>query len=419
MTVASGTPRVDWTDSFSSRAKNLQVSETRALFAVASRPEVVSLAGGMPNLKDLPLHQIARSFESLFAGDGATAMQYGGGQGFEPLREQITDIMSLEGINASAANVTITAGSQHALDLVTQLFIDPGDPILVEAPSYVGALSVFHSYQCEVHHVLMDDEGLIPESLDEAATALEKAGRPAKFLYTVPNFHNPGGMTLSEARRPEIVEICARHHLLILEDNPYGLLGFDGHLYPAMQPLNPDGIIYLGSFSKMFAPGFRIGWALAPDQITEKLVVANETAILSPSMAAELSISTYLRDFDWYGQVDKFRVMYRGRARATMEALTKYLPECTWTHPVGGVYTWVHFPPGINTNEMLPRAVENLVAYVSGTAFYADGRGADYLRIAYCYPPEEEIREGIRRLAVTYEQEKDLLARVSPASKTA
>ena len=195
MTSASSLNPIDWSSQFSTRANNLQISQTRALFAVASRPEVVSLAGGMPNLKDLPLQQIARSFQQMFAQDGATAMQYGGGQGLETLREQITDIMSLEGIHASAANVTITAGSQHALDLVTQLFVNPGDPILVEAPSYVGALSVFHSYQCDVHHVLMDQEGLIPEALDEAATQLERAGRPAKFLYTVPNFHNPGGMT--------------------------------------------------------------------------------------------------------------------------------------------------------------------------------------------------------------------------------
>lgn len=408
--------RIDWSDKLSARASNLQTSETRALFAVASRPEVVSLAGGMPNLKDLPLQQIAKSFEKMYKNAGAKAMQYGGGQGSEKLREQITDIMSLEGIHASAANVTVTAGSQHALDLVTQLFVDPGDPILVEAPSYVGALSVFHSYRCDVHHVLMDEEGLIPSALEESIIELEKAGRPAKFLYTVPNFHNPGGMTLTEERRPQIVDICHRHHLLILEDNPYGLLGFDGHLYPALQPLNPDGVVYLGSFSKMFAPGFRVGWALASDQITEKLVVANETAILTPSMAAEMSISTYLQEFDWYGQVDKFRIMYRGRARATLEALNKYLPDCTWTHPVGGFYTWVHFPPGINTSEMSPRAIQNLVAYVSGTAFYADGRGADYIRIAYCYPPEEEIREGIRRLAVTYNQEKELIAASTPKS---
>lgn len=409
MSLFSPQKRPEWTEYYSSRAKNLKVSQTRALFAVASRPEVVSLAGGMPNLKDLPLHDIAKSFGRLFDRDGASAMQYGSGCGYEPLREQICDIMSLEGVHATAGNVTITCGSQHALDLVTQLFIDPGDPILVEAPSYVGALSVFHSYQCDVHHVLMDEEGLIPSALEETAVKLEKSGRPAKFLYTVPNFHNPGGMTLAESRRPEIVDICARHHILILEDNPYGLLGFDGHLFPALQPLNPEGIIYLGSFSKMFAPGFRIGWVLAPELLTQKLVVANETAILCPPMAAQMTISTYLHEFDWYGQVDKFRLMYRGRARAALEALKEYLPQCTWTNPQGGFYTWVHFPPGINTWDMLPRAVENLVAYVPGTAFYTDGRGTDYLRIAYCYPPEEEIREGIRRLAVSVAQEEQLL----------
>ena len=411
MTLTSPGDPIDWDDRFSARAHNLKTSETRALFAVASRPEVVSLAGGMPNLKDLPLREMAQSFARMYENSGHTAMQYGGGQGLEELREQITDIMSLEGISASGANVTVTQGSQHALDLITQLFVNPGEPILAEAPSYVGALSVFHEYQCDVHHVLMDEDGLIPEALEESIQALEKAGRPPKFLYTIANFHNPGGMTLSVERRPQIVEICQRHHVLILEDNPYGLLGFDGHLYPAMQPLNPEGIIYLGSFSKMLAPGFRVGWALAPDQITEKLVIANESAILCPAMASQMSISTYMREFDWYGQVDKFRVMYRSRSRACLQALAEYLPQCSWTTPVGGFYTWVQFPEGINTREMLPRAIENLVAYVSGTAFYTDGRGADFVRLAFCYPPEAEIREGVRRLAVTVEQEQELLGR--------
>lgn len=398
-----------WLDSYADRANNLRVSETRSLFAVASRPEVVSLAGGMPNLKDLPLHDISASFSRLYQEKGAQAMQYGDGQGWIPLREQITEVMTYDSIQAHADLVSITTGSQQALDLVTQIFVNPGEVILAEAPSYVGALSVFRAYQADVVHVLMDQAGLIPEALEETIIDLRKQGRPIKFLYTIPNYHNPGGMTLSAERRPQIVDICARHHVLIVEDNPYGLLGFDSDPIPALYSLNPEGIIYLGSFSKMFAPGFRIGWALAPSAIKDKLVLASETALLCPSMAGQMAISTYLRDFDWYQQVKVFRGMYRERAQACLDALAEYLPQCSWTTPEGGFYTWVKLPEGVDAKAMLPRAVTALVAYVSGTAFYYDGRGGDHLRLSFCYPPPDEIREGVRRLAGVIHQEEELV----------
>lgn len=406
----TGTRLDPWLQTYAARAHNLRASEIRSLFSVVSRPEVVSLAGGMPNLKDLPLNDLANTFANLIASDGATAMQYGSGQGWEPLREQICEVMTYDAINANADLVTVTTGSQQALDLVTQIFVDAGDVILAEAPSYVGALGVFRAYQADVRHVLMDEDGLIPQLLEETIISIKAEGKSIKFLYTIPNFHNPGGMTLCESRREQIVQICARHQILIVEDNPYGLLGFDSDPLPSLYSLNPDGIIYLGSFSKMFAPGFRVGWALAPSPIKDKLVLASESAILSPTMAGQMAISAYLRDYDWYQQVKSFRQMYRERCDAMLSSLTHYLPHLSWTTPQGGFYTWLKLPEGVDARAMLPRAVSALVAYVSGTAFYYDGQGGDHLRLSFCYPPPDYIREGVRRLAGVIKGEEELVS---------
>ena len=289
--------------------------------------------------------------------------------------------------------------AQQALDLVTRLFINPGDVIVAEAPSYVGALGVFRSYQADVVHVPLDEHGLVPEALDETLTRLAAQGRRAKLLYTVPNFHNPAGVTLSLERRPRVLEIARRHGVLVIEDNPYGLLGFDGDPLPAMRSMDDDGVVYLGSFSKTFAPGYRVGWAVAPHSIREKLVLASESAILCPSNASQLAISMYLANHDWRGQIKAYREMYRERRDAMIGALAEHIPEATWTVPGGGFYTWVKLPHGLDAQAMLPRAITALVAYVSGTAFYADGQGSDHMRLSFCYPTPDRIREGVRRLA--------------------
>lgn len=398
-----------WFNAYAARAHGLRSSEIRALFAVVSRPEVVSLAGGMPNIKDLPLEALAEDAARLIRNHGAQLMQYGSGQGWEPLRQRIVDVMAPEHIKGDPDNVVITTGSQQALDLVSEIFLDPGDVVLAEGPSYVGALGTFRAYQGEVVHVDMDHDGLIPEALAETIRRVRAAGRTIKFLYTIPNFHNPGGVTLSAERRPQIVEICKREHILIVEDNPYGLLGFKAEPLQAMQALNPEGVIYLGSFSKMFAPGFRIGWALAPHAIRDKLILAAESAILSPSMVGQMTIESYLSNFDWFSQVQTYRGMYRERKEAMLESLEELMPDCTWTKPEGGFYTWVTLPEGLDAKSMLPRAVKNLVAYVSGTAFYADGRGGNHLRLSFCYPTPDDIREGVRRLSQVVTAEKELV----------
>jgi 2-aminoadipate transaminase len=313
----------------------------------------------------------------------------------------------------------VTTGSQQALDLVTRIFIDPGDIVVAEAPSYVGALGVFRAYQADVVHVPLDDEGLIPEALEARLADLARAGRRAKLLYTVPNHHNPAGVTLSAARRPRIVEIARRYGVLIVEDDPYGLLGFEGGPLPSLHSLDPDGVLYLGSFSKTFAPGFRVGWAVAPHAVREKLVLASEAAILCPSTFSQLAVATYLDVHDWRHQVQVFRALYAERAAATLEALADLIPRARWTTPRGGFYVWMTLPDGLDAKAMLPRAVTERVAYVPGTAFYADGQGLRNARLSYCYPTPERIREGVRRLAGVVNAELEVLETFGPGARRA
>ncbi len=405
-----GRTRLDsYVDRYAARTNGMTASEIRALFSVASRPEVVSLAGGMPNISGLPLDVVGDAISELVAERGTVAMQYGSGQGDPALREQICDVMRLEGIDAHPDDVVVTVGSQQAVDLVTRIFCDPGDVVICEAPSYVGALGVFRAYECDVVHVEMDEHGLVPEALRQALETCQAAGRRIKFVYTIPNYHNPAGVTLSAERRTEVLEICRAHDVLVLEDNPYGLLGFDGEPLRAMRADEAEGVIYLGSFSKTFAPGFRVGWVLAPHAVREKLVLAQESATLCPPAFSQMAVSAYLTKHDWLGQIKQFREMYRERRDAMVEALDDMMPAAArWNVPAGGFYVWVTLPPGLDAKAMLPRAVTARVAYVPGTAFFADGFGSQSMRLSYCYPTPERIREGVRRLTGVIEDELDL-----------
>jgi DNA-binding transcriptional MocR family regulator len=394
-----------WSDNYASRANGLSASEVRALFAVVSRPEVVSLAGGMPFVPALPKERMIESFNTLMADRSNLALQYSGGQGDPILREHVREIMALEGIQSNVDDIVITTGSQHGLDLVSSLFLDPGDVVLAEGPSYVGALGVFRARQAHIEHVYTDLEGISPEALNTTIERVQAAGKKIKFLYLVPNFANPSGVTLSAARRSKVLEICRKHHILVLEDNVYGLLYFENRAPDALRSLDEDGVIYLGSFSKILVPGFRVGYVLAPPSIREKLVLANESAVLCPSAFSQMMISEYLSNNDWKAQIEVFRGEYRQRRDAAQAAMKEFLPNLTTTNPGGGFYLWVDLPKGINSKKMLPRAVENLVAYTPGTAFYGNGTGQEYLRISYSYPTPENIRVGVERLAKTINEE--------------
>ncbi|GAA1873478.1 PLP-dependent aminotransferase family protein [Pseudonocardia ailaonensis] len=396
------------TERFAARTSGMVASEIRALFAVASRPEVVSLAGGMPNLAALPLDTLSAEIADLVAREGQVALQYGSAQGVPSLREQICEVMREEGIEGDPNDVVVTVGSQMALDLVTRLYCDPGDVVLAEGPSYVGALGSFAAYQARVVHVAMDAEGLVPELLEEALRTLAAQGITPKFLYTIPNFHNPAGVTLAIERRQRILDLCAEYGVGVVEDNPYGLLGFSSTRYPALRSLDRD-VVYLGSFSKTFASGLRVGWALVPPAVRDRLVLAAESATLCPPSFTQMIVSRYLEKHDWRAQVKTFTEQYRERRDAMLSALEAYLPEgCTWTVPDGGFYVWVTLPDGIDAKAMLPRAVTARVAYASGTGFYADGYGSRQLRLSYCYPTPERITEGVRRLAAVIETELEV-----------
>ena len=384
----------------------MTASEIRALFAVASRPEVVSLAGGMPFVQALNLDIMAELVQRLIASRGAQALQYGSGQGDVVLREQILDVMAPVGVTAHPDDIVVTTGSQMALDLVTRVFCDPGDVVLVEAPSYVGALGVFRAYQCDIEHVAMDEQGLVPEALSEAIARSRRSGRPVKMIYTIPSFHNPAGVTQGHERRQQILAIAQSAGILVLEDDPYGLLSFDGHIPRAIRADDPDGVIYLGSFSKTIASGLRVGWAVAPHGVREKLVLAAESAVLCPSNYSQLTVSAYLETQPWLEQIKVFRELYRERRDALLESLGSMMPAGTsWTVPTGGFYSWVTLPDGLDATAMLPRAIAALVAYVPGTGFYVDGQGRQNLRLSYCYPEPDRIREGVRRLAGVVEGE--------------
>jgi 2-aminoadipate transaminase len=414
---ASQRQRIDpYVGQYAERAVGMVASEIRALFAVAARPEIVSLAGGSPYVSALPLDAVGEMIGQLIAGHGEVALQYCTAQGDAGLRERICDVMALEEIRAHPDEIVVTVGSQQALDLLTRIFIDPGDVILAEAPSYVGALGAFASYQASVVHVAMDEDGLIPEALEEAIARTAAAGQRAKFLYTVPNFHNPAGVTLAAARRQRILGICQRAGLLVVEDNPYGLLGFDGDPMRALRADDSEGVVYLGTFSKTFAAGVRVGWAVAPTAIRDKLVLAAESAVLCHSSFAQLTVREYLATQPWLEQVKTFRELYRERRDATLSALDTMMPPgCHWTRPAGGFYVWLGLPDGVNAKAMLPRAISSRVAYVPGTGFYADGSGGQYARLCYSLPSPDRIREGIRRLASVIETEIELRDDFGPA----
>lgn len=409
-----------WVDSYAQRAKNISGSAIRALFAVASRPEVVSLAGGMPYVQALSMDQMADIAARVVRDRGPQALQYGSGQGDVVLREQILDVTAEVGVHAHPDDIIVTTGSQMALDLVTRTFCDPGDVVLVESPSYVGALGVFRSYECDVVHVAMDDDGLIPSALEEAITTARQAGKKIKLIYTIPSFHNPAGVTQPAERRAQILKIAQDAGIAILEDDPYGLLGFEGEPPRALRADDPEGVIYLGSFSKTIASGLRVGWAVAPHGVREKLVLAAEAATLCPSNYAQLTVSEYLATEPWQEQIKSFREVYRDRRDALLESLQAMMPEGTrWTIPAGGFYSWVTLPEGLDATAMLPRAITELVAYVPGTGFFVDGQGSRNMRLSYCYPDPDRIREGVRRLSTVVEAELEISRTFGTAGGTA
>lgn len=387
---------------FAARASGFHPSPVRAVFEVSMLPGMISLAGGNPDLSALPMAEIADAARTLLVEEGLDALQYGSGAGTETLRQAICEVMAIEGAHTSPANVQVTAGSQMALELVTTMFCDPGDVVLAEGPTYVGALSVFEGLQAEVAHVAMDDDGLDPVLLQERIDEVKSAGKTIKFLYTIPNFNNPAGVSLAVHRRQAVVDICRAENIAIVEDNPYGMISFDGSYMPTLYSLDPDNVFYLGSFSKIFSPGVRIGWVVAPEQVRGRLQIAAEATTICPSMLSQMLVVRYVRNFDWRDYVEKSSATYAARCAATMAALEEHMPSgTTWTVPTGGFFTWITLPEGCSVTELLQPSIENGVVFVPGIAFYADGEGTNQLRVAFSFEDESMLEEGIKRLGAT------------------
>jgi DNA-binding transcriptional MocR family regulator len=392
----------------------MTASEIRALFAVVSRPEVISLAGGAPDTTALDFDAVTEVTTEVLRTNGPMALQYGGGQGMVALRERLCEIMALEGTPAHPDDLVVTAGGTQGLDLLAKLFCDPGDVILAEGPSYVGALSTFSSYQAQVVHVPLDCDGIIPEALRDTLAALATVGCKAKLLYLIPNHQNPSGVSLSLPRREQVLQIAAEHNLLVIEDNPYGLIDFKGELRATLASLDPERVVYVGTLSKIFSPGIRVGWVAAPEPIRQKIVLLKEAADLCQSNLTQAIAERWFATQPWLTQIEAFRELYRERCETMLNELEASFPaSCSWRPPTGGLFTWVRLPDGVDAGELLPRAIDQQrVAYVPGRGFYADGGGRNELRLNFSFSSQERIREGVRRLGELLHDEIELLRAV-------
>lgn len=386
---------------FSERAANIRQSAVRDVFDLSLRPGLVSLAGGNPYLASLPLEKIGAMAHQLIADEGLTALQYGGGKGTPELREHICAVMAEEGITGvDPEDIVVTTGSQSAQDVACKVFCDPGDVVLCEDPTYVGALNTFEAHQIQVEPVAMDGHGIIPDELRARIAAVNATGKRIKFLYTIPNFNNPSGISLAADRRQEIVDICREANILVLEDNPYGLLKFDGDPYVPLRAGNPDDVIYMGSFSKILAPGLRIGWALLPPHLTRRFYLASEAVILCPPTLNQLLITRYLDGHDWRAQIATYRGLYAERCATMLAALREHMPDgVEWTTPDGGFFIWITLPDGIDTYPLLAEAIEGGMVFIPGAAFTPDDEPNNRLRLAFSAVEPERITEGVQRLA--------------------
>lgn len=385
-----------WANLYASRMANMKGSAIRAMMGSAAIPGMISLAGGLPNTKPIGMDDVVRATRDTMRAEGGFALQYGPSEGHKGLKRHIIQLMAEEDVGVDYDDFILTHGSQQALDLVARTLIDPGDAIIVEAPSYVGALQATSGYQPDYVMVPMDDDGLI---VDELEKVLKKRGpRCAKFIYVVPNFHNPAGVTMSGERRTRLVELAREYDLLLIEDNPYGRLRFEGEDIPSLRSMEPN-VLYLGTFSKIFAPGMRVGWVIAPRPILDKIVIGKQAADLCSSNFAQMVLEHYFNRHSWDKNVAELRDVYRSRRDAMLAAVEEFFPEGTsWTRPKGGFFLWVKIPEYLDSNEMLAEAIENKVSFVPGSAFFADGSGANYMRLGFCYEDEERIHEGIKRL---------------------
>jgi 2-aminoadipate transaminase len=377
----------------------MRSSAMRDLMALTERDDVISLAGGLPDTSTFPAESYAALMSRIAAESCARALQYGPTEGFQQLKACIAGVMAAEGMEVDSEELLVTTGGQQVIDLVCKTLVDPGDVVVAEAPTYPGAIPTFSAYQADVVQVTMDRDGMRVDELEATLEALEDAGRRPKFIYTVPNFHNPAGVTMSLERRRELVRIAAERELLVLEDNPYGLLRYEGEPLPTLYSLDPEFVIYAGTFSKILSPGIRLGWTAAPAPILQKMQLGKQGSDLCSSSVSQYFVSAYFDAGPWDDYVRSLLEIYRRRRDVMLDAMAEQLPrEAQWTHPQGGLFIWATLPDYIDTTDLLARALRDHVAFVPGRAAFVDGRGGSAMRLNFSGVDEDSIREGIRRI---------------------
>jgi 2-aminoadipate transaminase len=378
----------------------MRSSAMRDLMAITARPEVISLAGGLPDTSAFPPESFAAQMTRIAHESSAEAPQYGPTEGFEETKACILEVMRAEGMAPDPEDVIVTTGGQQAIDLISKTLIDPGDPVICEAPTYPGAVPTFCSYEADVIQVTTDERGMRTDELEQVLERLAREGRRPKFIYSVPSFQNPAGVTLSAERRARLFELARRYELLLCEDNPYGLLRFEGGPQRTLYSLDGgDYVIYLGTLSKILSPGIRIGWVVAPPPVLEKITLGKQAADLCTSTLTQFFVREYFDEGRWRAYIEDLVEIYRARRDVMLESLERHFPaQAEWTHPEGGLFVWATMPDYIDTTDLLAKALRENVAFVPGRAAYVDGRGAHAMRLNFSSSTEDEIREGIRRI---------------------
>jgi len=406
---------------FAQRTKVMKSSAMRDLMALTERAEVISLAGGLPDTSTFPPGTYAALMARIADEACARALQYGPTEGFASATRCIAEVMAAEGMTVDEGELLVTTGGQQVIDLVCKTLVDPGDVIVAEAPTYPGAVPTFCSYQADVVQIEMDADGMRVDELEETLDRLEREGRRPKFIYTIPSFQNPGGVTMSLPRRQRLVQVAHERELLVLEDNPYGLLRFEGDPLPTLYSMDGgEFVIYLGTFSKILSPGIRLGWAAAPRPVLQKMNLGKQAADLCSSSMTQLFVAEYFSSVDWRAYLDSLVELYRARRDAMLEALRAHFPrEAAWTEPQGGLFIWATLPDYIDTTDLLARALDENVAFVPGRAAYLDGRGGSSMRLNFSGSDEAAIREGVRRIGKVVAEQVALYGTLTGAAPAA